>query len=367
MPSEVSTATDAQSVEALRRELAEAQTRQAATAEILKVISSSPMDLQRLFAEMAASATRVCDAYDAAIFQLAGDHLRLVAHHGPIPVPDPGQQTLPLRRSFITGRVVIEGRTIQVADMQAEGEEYAEGQGYALRLGFRTQLGVPLIRAGEAIGAIAIRRTEVRPFTDRQIELLKTFADQAVIAIENTRLFEELQVRTCELTERTRELTETLEYQTATSEILRVISSSPTNVQPTFDAIAESARRLCQAAQGMVFRFDGELIHLVAYDNLDSEQLAAVRSVFPIPPGRGSITARAILTRTIVHVQDRSQDRELDYIILSANFPTTLSVPLLRDGVPLGAITVTRPEVALFSDRQVELLKTFADQAVIAI
>jgi signal transduction histidine kinase/putative methionine-R-sulfoxide reductase with GAF domain len=200
----------------------------------------------------------------------------------------------------------------------------------------------------------------VQPFADKQIAVLRTFADEAVIAIENTRLFDAER-------QRTRELSESLEYQTATSEILRVIASSPTDVQPTFEAIAASARKLCEAAHGMVFRFDGRLIHLVAYNNLDPEQLAAIRSVFPIRPGRESITARAILTRAIVHVHDRSKDPELQYSVLSTIFPTTLSVPLLHDGVPLGAITVTRAKIALFSDRQVQLLRTFADQAVIAI
>jgi signal transduction histidine kinase len=363
MPSDISAACTDQSVEELRRELAEARAQQAATSDILRVISSSPTELQRVFAEIATSAARLCNAYDAVIRRVDGNLLRRVAHYGAIPQ----DETLPLKRQLVTGRAILEARTIQVTDVQAEGGEYPEGSDRARLLGHRTILAVPLFLAGAAIGAIVIRRTEARPFTDRQVELLKIFADQAVIAIENSRLFEAEQARARELTKRTQELTETLEYQTATSEILRVISSSPTDVQPTFDAIAKSARRLCEAAHGMVFRFDGELIHLVAHDNLDSGQLSAVRSVFPIPPGRGSITARAVLTRTLVHVQDRSQDPELDYIILSANFPTTLSVPLLRDGVALGAITVTRAEVALFSDRQVELLKTFADQAVIAI
>jgi two-component system, NtrC family, sensor kinase len=160
---------------------------------------------------------------------------------------------------------------------------------------------------------------------------------------------------------------EALEQQTATSEILRVISRSPTDVQPTFEAIAASARRLCEAAHGLVFRFDGELIHLAAHDNLSRDRLDAIRSVFPIPPGPGSVTARAILTRALVHVRDRREDPELRYSVLSANFPNTLSVPLLRDGVPLGAITVTRAEIGPFSDRQITLLQTFADQAVIAI
>jgi signal transduction histidine kinase len=363
MSPEASTIGGDQTVEDLRRELAEGREQQAVTAEILRVIASSPMDLQVVFAAITASAARLCDAYDAAIHRVDGYFLPAVAHHGPIPVPS----MLPLRAGFFVGRAVLDQRTIHISDVQKAADEYPEGSDRAKGLGFRTILAVPLIRAGKAIGVISIRRVDVRAFTDRQVELLKTFADQAVIALENARLFEAEQARMRELSERTQELTETLAYQTASSEILRVISSSPTDIQPTFDAIAISARRLCEAAHGMVFRFDGELIHLVAHDNLDAEQLAAVRSVFPIPPGRGSITARAILTRTLVHVQDRRQDSELDHIILSANFPTTLSVPLLRDGVALGAITVTRAEVALFSDRQVDLLKTFADQAVIAI
>ena len=216
MPSEASTISDDQSVEELRRELAEAREQQAATAEILASISSSVTDANKVFAKIAASAARLCDAHDATIFQVDGDNLRIVANHGPIP---PGG-TLPLTRAIVTGGAVLDRRTIHVADLQAESDKYPEGSDRARLLGHRTILAVPLIHAGEAIGAIAIRRTEVRPFTDRQIELLKTFADQAVIAIENTRLFEEVQART-------RELQESLKYQTATSDVLGVISRSP--------------------------------------------------------------------------------------------------------------------------------------------
>src|SRR5262245_40697601 len=169
-----------------RGELAEARDQQGATAEILRVISSSPTDLQRVFAEIATSAARLCDAYDAVIRQVDGEVLRRVAHHGPIPVSD----TLPLSRGVQNGRAVLDRQTIHVADLQAEGDEYPGGRDVALRVGVRTQLAVPLTRAGRAIGVISLRRAEVRLFTDRQIELLKTFADQAVIAIENTRLFE---------------------------------------------------------------------------------------------------------------------------------------------------------------------------------
>jgi len=219
---------------------------------------------------------------------------------------------------------------------------------------------IPMLRTGEPIGAMTLGWAEPDAFDEQQIALLKTFADEAGIAIENVRLFTELEARN-------RDLTESLDQQTATSEILQVISSSPTDVQPTFHSIAANARRLCEAAHAMVFRFDGELIHLAAHDNLGPEQLAAIQSVFPIPPGPRSVTTRAILTRTLVHVRDRRDDPELQFGALSENFPNTLSVPLLRSGVPLGAITVTRAEIGLFSDRQIALLQTFADQAVIAI
>ena len=170
------------------------------------------------------------------------------------------------------------------------------------------------------------------------------------------------------LQERTQELTEALQQQTATREILHIIRSSPTDVQPTFDAIAASATTVCGAMTGSVFRFDGTLIHLVAHHNWSPDELAAVRRVFPIPPGRGSVTARAILTGTVAHVPDLATDPE--YIpgsLVQAGFHTVLSVPMLRDGNPIGALTVTWREVKPFSEKQIALLKTFADQAVIAI
>src|SRR5262249_11138087 len=161
-------------------------------AEILRVISSSTMDLKRAFAEIAASAARLCDANDAALSKVDGKNLHLVAHHGQIPA----NPVVPLRRDTLTGRAALDRQIIHIADLQAEADEYPEVSDHAQRLGFRTILAVPLIRAGEAIGTLSVRRMEVRPFTDRQIDLLKTFADQAVIAIENTRLFEEVQGRT---------------------------------------------------------------------------------------------------------------------------------------------------------------------------
>src|SRR5262245_26443508 len=220
----------------LTKELSEAREQQAATSEILRVISSSPTDPRRVFAEIAGSAAHLCDAYDAVIRQVDGEVLRLVAHHGPIPTTPVG----PLSRGAAPGRAVLDRQTIHIADLQAETGEYPEGSERARRLGFRATLSVPLIRAGEAIGVIVIRRIEAHPFTDRQIELLKTFADQAVIAIENTRLFEEVQART-------RELTESLEQQTATSEVLGVISSSPGELQAVFETMLSNAVRICEA------------------------------------------------------------------------------------------------------------------------
>jgi GAF domain-containing protein len=347
-------------------QVTEALDQQTATSEILRVISHSPTDVQPVLDAVAESAARLCGAVDAIIQRVDGDIIYRAAHFGAITsVSD----VRPVTWATPSGRAIMERRTIHVDDILDEFTRgnYLEARVLQQASGFRTVLVVPLMREDAVIGIITIRRLEMRPFTGKQISLLQTFADQAVIAIENVRLFTELQEKNRALTEAHAQVSESLEQQTATSDILRVISSSPTDVQPTFEAIARSARRLCEAAHGMVFRFDGALIHLTAHDNLEPEQLEAVRSVFPIRPGHESVTARAILTRSLVHVRDRSEDPELEYGILSANFPTTLSVPLLRDGVPLGAITVTRAEVKLFSDKQVELLKTFADQAVIAI
>src|SRR5262249_6538414 len=219
----------------------------------------------------------------------------------------------------------------------------------------------PLLHQGRAIGAIGISRRTPSPFSDRHITLLQTFAEQAVIAIENVRLFTELQSRNSELTE-------SLEQQTATSEVLQVISRSPSDVEPTFEVIAASAARLCEAVEGTVFRYDGTLIHIAAHCGGDPEQTDALKRVFPIPPGRGSVTARAILTRTVVHVPDAAADPEHEYsALLTRNFRTLLSVPMLRNADPIGAITVRRQNVRPFSDKQIALLQTFADQAVIAI
>src|SRR5215469_13735238 len=215
----------------LRRELHEAREQQTATADVLKVISHSTFDLRTVLNTLAESATRLCEAYDTIIFLREGEHLSARVHHGPIPMH---LTNWPIGRSWVTGRAVVDCEPVHIHDLQALGQEFPEGAEMALRSGHRTILAVPLMRKNDAVGVITIRRTEVRPFTEKQIELLTTFADQAVIAIENVRLFEAEQ-------QRTRELSESLEQQTATAEVLRVISSSPGELAPVFQSMLVKA------------------------------------------------------------------------------------------------------------------------------
>jgi GAF domain-containing protein/CheY-like chemotaxis protein/anti-sigma regulatory factor (Ser/Thr protein kinase) len=344
----------------LEQGLTEAQDQQAATAEILRVISRSPADLQPVLEAVAASAARLCESYDAAIYRPDGDRLVLVAHHGPIRTGPLGEFSLPLVRGTAAGRAVLEGQTVHVADLPAEESAFPESADSARRLGFRAILCVPLMREATPIGVIALRRTEARLFTERQVAVLETFADQAVIAIENARLLDELQARNADLTE-------ALEQQTATSEILRVISSSPTDLQPVLDAVAESAARLCGATDANIFRVQDQSILLVAS-----------RGDIPSPPlrtrtiDRGSVTGRAIVDRRTIHVHDLAEESKSEYPISRAaqqqiSHRTTLATPLLREGVALGAILIRRMEVRPFSEKQIKLLETFADQAVIAV
>jgi signal transduction histidine kinase/putative methionine-R-sulfoxide reductase with GAF domain len=229
-------------------------------------------------------------------------------------------------------------------------------------IGLRSLLSVPMIRDGSPIGAITVQRWATpRAFTDKQVALLQTFADQAVIAIENVRLFKELEARN-------HDLTEALEQQTATSEILQVISQSPTDVQPVFDAIAREAMRLCSASYGVVGRYDGQLLHLAAHAHVLPEGVEAMERLFPTPPSRATTSSRAILERAVVHVADALADPDYDKSVASGlHNRSVLAVPMLRNGEPIGSISVGRLEPQPFSDTQIVLLQTFADQAVIAI
>ena len=347
----------------LQHALTEALEQQTATGEILRVLSTSPTDLQPALDAVVESAARFCGAPDAAILQLDGAGLRVVAHHGP--VPGALGTLVPVLRGTVAGRSVLERRAIYAADLHAEADEFPEGSDIARRVGHRTALSVPLLANGTAIGAIMLRRAEVAPFTDKQITLLQTFAVQAVIAIENLRLFTELQARN-------RDLTSTLAQQTATGEILRVISRSPTDVQPVFDAIVDSALRLCDAVDCGVFRLENDLVHLVAHNHRSPESLLALSRAWPTPVRNpASPVCRAILEGAVVHVSDTENDPAMTERIRertrAVDVRSMLVVPLLRDGVAIGAIRVSQREPTPFSDTHIGLLKTFADQAVIAI
>jgi two-component system, NtrC family, sensor kinase len=351
------------------RELVEAQEQQTATSQILRVISSSPTDVQPVFDAIAREAMRLCGAAYSVICRYDGDLLHLAAHaHVRAEGVQAVAQFFPTRpsRKTTSSRAILERAVVHVPDV-LEDPDY--DRSVALGIQNRSVLAVPMLRNGEPIGTISVGRLEPRPFTDKQITLLQTFADQAVIAIENVRLFTELQERNQALTKAHAQVTEALEQQTATGEILRVISSSPTDVQPVFDAIAEQATRLCEAIVSNVCRFDGELVHLAATTNVDPDGVTAIRGAFPMRLGPQSAATRTVLKRTLVHIPDILDDPEygITQQSLASGFRSVLAVPMLRNGSPLGSIIVGRPRPGPFSARQVALLETFADQAVIAI
>ena len=341
--------------DAQARELREALQRETATSEILRIIASSPTDIQPVLDTVAESAARLCDSQDAQIYRVDGDMMRKVARYGTVPDGIPLGSARRISRGSNTGRAIVDRQTVHIHDMLAEREEEFPEVWHAVQQErIRTALAVPLLREGAPVGAILLRRKEVHPFTEQQIALLKTFADQAVIAIENVRLFQEL--------------TEALEHQTAASEILGVIASSPTNVQPVLDAVAESAARLCDAKDSVVYRVDGDILQRVAIFGS-----IPIRST-PLPLSRGSTTGRAVVDRQTIHIHDIDAESEADFSDIDktgsqggSRARTRLAVPLLREGVALGAILIRRMEVRPFTDKQVALLKTFADQAVIAI
>ncbi|MGB7950025.1 MAG: GAF domain-containing protein, partial [Candidatus Binatia bacterium] len=347
-----------QKIELLQRELADALEQQRAAGDILRMIRTSSTGLQPVLDAIAESAARLCDSYDAQIFRLENNVITRVASYGPLLL---AMERTPLNRRFPVGRAMVDRQTVHIHDLAAEVDaEYAEVKSYQQKIGHRTTLAVPFLQDGTPIGAILIRRLEVRPFTEPQIKLLETFADQAVIAIENARLFHEQQARN-------RDLTEALEQQTATSEILRVIASSPADIQPMLDTIAESAARLCESYDAVIQCVDGDFLFRAAHFGA-----VPVGEVRPIPLTRELPSGRAIVDRQTIHVDDVSLEIETEYpdvaeIQKRSGSRTVLATPLLSRGVPIGVINVRRMEVQPFSDKQIKLLETFADQAVIAI
>ncbi|HEU0251734.1 MAG TPA: GAF domain-containing protein, partial [Pyrinomonadaceae bacterium] len=351
----------------LFQELKESLEQQTATSEILRVIASSPTDIQPVLETIAEYAAKVTESEDAVIYHVDGNALRRAAKYGPLPWGPIGEIGQVLSRGTIAGRAVIDRQTVHVPDMEGEGfkSEFPDAR-RRMQYGIRSSVATPLFREGIPVGVIYVGRKKLQPFTEKQIALLKTFADQAVIAIENVRLFQELQARN-------RDLTEALEQQTATSEVLRVIASSATELQPVLDTVIANAVTLAGAKQGHIRQYDGEFLRVVAHYNETAEQMAKLQAT-PTRPGLESLTGRAFLERKAQHILDAQaerQDEQLFYQLQIHNrelgMRTLLVVPLLREGAAIGTISIWRDYVEPFSERQIELVKTFAHQAVIAI
>jgi signal transduction histidine kinase len=350
-------------LEQRNRDLTTALDRQTATSDVLRVIAQSPTDLQPVLNAIAASAVRLCAASDAVIERLAGDRLYNAAHAGSqmkglVGLP------LPLTRQFPGGRAILDRRPIIIDDIQAVAESEYPDTLELLKLNtIHSCAEIPLLSEGKPLGSLAVLRADVRPFTDAEIALLNTFADQAVIAIENVRLFKELEARN-------RDLAQTLDQQTATSDILRVISGAHIDAQPVFDTIVQSAARLCNATVAAVFRSDGRMVDNPANYGDAPDALAAVRARYPRPVDTGTMPGIAILTRSVVHfpdVEESSLPEHVRQVGRLLGFHSVVAVPMLREGEAVGALLVARREPGWFSDAEVELLKTFGAQAVIAI
>jgi GAF domain-containing protein len=349
----------------LTRELNEALEQQTATSDVLRIIAKSPQSVQPVFDAIVANAARLCDATFSAVATFDGELLHLVALNKMLPEEMAAYNSLfPRRpnRTFVMGRAFLDGKPVHVEDIGAD-PDYDPHTHSVLKAAAprRTFLGVPILRDGVSIGVIGCGRREVRPFTEAQIALVKTFADQAVIAIENARLFEAEQ-------HRTRELSESLEQQTAISEVLRVISSSPGELNPVFKTILENATHLCDANFGTLTLYEGGTFRIVALHGApigfsDERQRQPV-----IRPEQGHHLLHLLETKKLIHIADISADPALAPTLAKfANARTLLTIPMLKENDLVGAIAIYRQEVRPFTDRQIELVKNFGAQAVIAI
>jgi GAF domain-containing protein len=340
----------------LLNELRESLHQQTATADVLKVISRSTFDLKAVLNTLVESATRLCEADNGNIARPQGnDFYQVEAFYGMSAALTDELTRKPLKagKGSLIGRTALNRAPVHILDVQKDRDYEFHA---ALRIGgYRTMLGVPLLREGNLIGVFGLARENVRPFTEKQIELATTFADQAVIAIENARLLNELR--------------ESLQQQTATSDVLKVISSSLNDLKPVFETIGQRAEKLCDAEISVISMVDGDQVHLVSIHGITEEGIEAVRRVYPMRRDGETLTARAIRSATICHVPDVLSDplyQSKDAARVSG-FRSGLAVPMIREGQVIGAIFVSRKQAGLFTDAQVQLLKTFADQAVIAI
>jgi GAF domain-containing protein len=353
-----------------KRERDDALEQQTATADVLKVISRSVFDLQAVLDTLVESAARLCHSDHAGLFRREGEFYRLAANFGfskkelerikqyfLTMVLSPG-------RGSIVGRTVLEAKPVQIADVLTDPEYTLPAE----KIGnYRTALGIPLLREGVPIGVLVLMRSAPQSFTDKQIELLTTFADQAVIAIENVRLFEAEQ-------QRTRELAESLAQQTATSEVLKVISSSPGDLKPVFNAMLENAARLCEAQFGNLLLCEGDGFRFAATHNVPPIYAELSQREPIIHPAPLAPLSRAVATGEFVHIVDlteqpayKQRDPPVTALVDVAGARTLLIVPMLKDGAVIGALGIFRQEVRLFTDKQIALVQNFAAQAVVAI
>ena len=351
----------------LKRDLTEALERQRATSDILNAISQSRFELQPVLDTIVRTASRLCDAEFAVIFKRIGDEYHLAATNNATTDFVKYATTHPIRpgRGTITGRTALLQKTVHLPDCLADPEYDAFEYQKAGR--YRSVLGVPLRHEGESVGVVVLMRSVVKPFTGEQIDLVTTFANQALIAIENVRLFDEVEARTRDLQVRTEDLRESLQQQTATADVLKVISRSAFNLHAVFETLVESSVRLCGADRAFIFRFDGELLRMAAGFNCSPEFTEWVEQ-HPIRPGRHSGSARAALERRTIHIPDVLVDPDYTYGAKDVEaIRTVLGVPILKGDDLLGVIMIYHLEIRPFTDKQIALVETFADQAAIAI
>jgi GAF domain-containing protein len=345
----------------LLSELRESLERQTATAEVLGVISRSKFELAPILQSVVDTAARLCRADGASIFRLDGGLYRFDTGFGVVSAYLEIERNSPIAPGpgTLVGRAAMSRQVARIDDALADPlyEKKQDAQVGAVR----SMIGVPLMREGEPMGVIALARKRVEPFIDREIELVTTFADQAVIAIENVRLFEAEQ-------QRRRELTESLEQQTATADVLRVISSSPTDIQPVLEAIVRTAGDLCASEYAILFRLRDGKYYPACANNAEAEWVNYF-SEHPIGVDRGSLIGRTVLERRAVHIIDCLADPEykLHEAARLGKHRSMLGVPFLRHGEPIGVLGLLRTSVKPFTEKQIELVTTFADQAVIAI
>jgi len=351
----------------LSRELAEARQQQTATADVLRIISSSSGELEPVFSAILENATRLCQAKFANLFLVEGEAFRNVALHGAPPTFIEARRQQPLLRilkdsNTVLNRMAAVKKPVQIEDIRMEPSYRGDSQRQRFldQSGARTVLGVPLLRDNELVGGIAIYRQEVRPFGEKQIALVQNFAAQAVIAIENARLLSELR-------QRTTDLTEALEQQTATADVLSVISSSPGNLEPVFQAMLEKAVSICNAKFGTLFRFDGSAFHLAARVNTPAALAEFQKKRGPFLPPSGSNLDRMMKTKQVQHSADDAAEPVPAQGLRLGGARSIVHVPMLQSEQLVGALVIYHQEVRPFTEKQIELLKNFAAQAVIAI